>query len=66
MTLGTIGLGYLAIGAAIAIAAAASRRVASAGDAILLVGMWPLWAPLTFARPAHAARESAGARRRGR
>jgi hypothetical protein len=52
VTLGALGLGYLAIGAVIAIAAAAARRVDSATDALLLVGMWPLWAPLTLGRPA--------------
>ncbi len=55
MTIGALGLGYLAIGAAIAIVAAAARRMSSAADAILLVGMWPLWAPLAFARPLTAA-----------
>jgi len=54
VTLGALGLGYLAIGAALAIVAAAARRVSSVGDAILLVGMWPLWAPLSFARPSPA------------
>lgn len=59
MTLGALGLGYLAIGAALAVGAAAAGRIASAADAILLVGMWPLWAPLAFARalPAGAAAE---------
>ncbi len=50
MTIGALGVGYLAIGAALAIAAAAARRVSSASDLLLLVGMWPLWAPLSFAR----------------
>lgn len=50
MTLGELGLGYLAVGAALAVAAVAARRVSSATDALLLVGMWPLWAPLSFAR----------------
>jgi len=54
VTLGELGLGYLAIGAAIAIGAACARRVSSATDALLLVGMWPLWAPLSFARPGAA------------
>jgi hypothetical protein len=52
VTIGALGLGYLAIGAALAIAAALARRMSSAADAILLVGMWPVWAPLAFARPA--------------
>lgn len=64
MTIGALGLGYLAIGAAIAIAAALARRMSSAADAILLVGMWPLWAPLAFARPAAAAGASEDPRER--
>jgi DNA-binding transcriptional MerR regulator len=64
VTIGALGLGYLAIGAAIAIAAALARRLASAADAILLVGMWPLWAPLAFARPAAAAAASDDPRER--
>jgi hypothetical protein len=50
MTLGSLGIGYLAVGAAIAVTASVLRRCRSAGDALLLVGMWPLWAPLTLAR----------------
>lgn len=50
MTLGALGAGYLAAGVAIAIGMALVRRVASATDAILLVGMWPLWAPLAWTR----------------
>ncbi|HSK05082.1 MAG TPA: hypothetical protein VK932_27725 [Kofleriaceae bacterium] len=64
MTIGALGLGYLAIGAAVAIAAALARRMSSAADAILLVGMWPLWAPLAFARPAAAAAASDDPRER--
>ncbi len=64
MTIGALGLGYLAIGAAIAIAAALARRMSSAADAILLVGMWPLWAPLAFARPAAAGAASDDPRER--
>lgn len=50
MMLGTIGIGYVAIGIAIAIAVGIVRGVPSVGDALLLVGMWPLWAPLAFTR----------------
>jgi len=51
MMLGTVGIGYLAIGTAVAIAAAAVRRIRTPADALLLVGLWPLWGPLAFARP---------------
>jgi DNA-binding transcriptional MerR regulator len=50
VTLGALGLGYITIGAALAIIAAFARRLASVADALLFVGMWPLWAPLAFAR----------------
>lgn len=56
MTLGALALGYLAIGAVIAIGAAAARRLASAADALLIVAMWPLWAPLVLTRGGGAAR----------
>ena len=55
MSLGVLGVCYLAVGVAIALGAAVARRLSSAADAILLVGMWPLWAPLALARPAHGA-----------
>jgi hypothetical protein len=45
-----IGAGYLGIGAAIAIAAAVTSRLSSGADAVLLVGLWPLWAPIALAR----------------
>jgi hypothetical protein len=50
MTLGNIGIGYVAVGAAIALVATAIGRCRSTGDALMLLGMWPLWAPLTLAR----------------
>jgi hypothetical protein len=64
VTLGALGLGYLAIGAVLAIAAAVARRVSSAADALLLVAMWPLWAPLAFARPLGAGEASDDPRER--
>lgn len=56
MSLASIGIGYLAIGCAIAIAVAALRRRLTPGDAVLLAGMWPLYAPLMLARPAEPGR----------
>ena len=50
MTLGAIGVGYLAVGVVVAIGVTLVRGVPTATDALLLVGMWPLWAPLTLAR----------------
>lgn len=41
-----LGVGYVAIGAVIVVGAAAMRRRLSAGDAIFLVLLWPLAAPL--------------------
>jgi len=46
-----LGAGYLAIGAMIAIVAAIARRRPSMTDVVLLIGVWPLWAPLALARP---------------
>lgn len=46
MALGTIGLGYAAIGALIVIGALIRRRRITAGDALFLVALWPLAAPL--------------------
>ena len=47
MTLGVLGIGYVAIGAAIAIGCAIARR-ASVADVILLVTLWPIAAPLVL------------------
>lgn len=57
MTLALLGLGYVAIGAAIAAGAAILRRPIRAGDLVLLITLWPLAVPLLLA----GARESAGA-----
>lgn len=51
MALGTLGLCYVAIGVAIALGGLALRRPISAGDAVFLIGLWPLAAPLLFAGP---------------
>lgn len=47
MSLGVLGIGYVAIGATLAIACAAMRR-ASAGDAVLLLIVWPIALPLVL------------------
>jgi hypothetical protein len=49
MSLGSLGIGYIAIGAAIALVIAAVKRRPSVGDALLIIGLWPLYAPLSFA-----------------
>lgn len=50
MTLGALGLGYLGVGAAVALAIALARGLPRAGDLVLLVAMWPIWAPIALAR----------------
>ena len=52
MTLGGLGTGYVAIGAGVALAIAALKRRLSFGDALSIVGLWPLYAPLAWARDA--------------
>ena len=49
MSLGMIGLGYVAIGVVAAIAIAIRRRPTPI-DCALTIVMWPLWAPLALAR----------------
>ena len=58
MSLVSLGIGYLAVGAAIALVVAAVKRRLSAADAVLLVGLWPMYAPLAIARPDGDARET--------
>lgn len=50
MSVGLLGLGYLAIGALAALVIAAVKRQLGAGDAVWLVVLWPLYAPLALAR----------------
>lgn len=50
MSLGSLGAGYLAIGAVIALVIAAIKRRLAPGDALWIVGLWPLYAPMSFAR----------------
>jgi hypothetical protein len=58
MSLASLGIGYLAIGAATALVVAAVKRRLSVADAVLLVGLWPMYAPLAIARPDGDARET--------
>jgi len=50
MSLVSLGVGYLAVGAAIAIVIAIIKRRLSAADAVLVIGLWPMYAPLALAR----------------
>jgi len=50
MSLAAIGVGYVGIGALTALAIAGFKRRLSFADAVLVVGLWPLYAPLSFAR----------------
>jgi len=50
VSLAGLGIGYIAIGGVIAAVVAAVKRRLSVGDAVLIVGLWPLYAPLSFAR----------------
>lgn len=54
MSLGALGAGYAAIGALLAVAAVALGRAAGASrarDVVLLVALWPVWAPLIALAP---------------
>ena len=50
MSLAGLGIGYIAIGGVIAAVAFGVKRRLSVGDAVLIIGLWPLYAPLSFAR----------------
>jgi hypothetical protein len=54
VTLGMLGVGYLGVGVALAIGLGIARRISTTSDAILMVGLWPLWAPLQLAQRADA------------
>jgi len=51
MSLGTIGIGYLVAGGIAAIVVGCAGRFATALDALLVVTLWPLWLPLSLAKP---------------
>jgi hypothetical protein len=51
VTLASLGIGYLALGAVAALVIAGVRRRLSLTDAVLLVGLWPLYAPLSLSLP---------------
>ena len=50
MSLDLIGIGYLGVGALIALVLALVLRKQSASDTLLLVALWPLWAPMMLAQ----------------
>ena len=58
MSLVNLGIGYLAVGAALALAIAVARRRLSPADAVLVVGLWPMYAPLALARATEPRREA--------
>lgn len=58
MSLVSLGVAYLAVGAALAIATAAFKRGLPAADAVLVVGLWPMYAPLALARSDAPGRET--------
>ncbi|HET7501393.1 MAG TPA: PT domain-containing protein [Kofleriaceae bacterium] len=51
MSLASLGIGYLATGGVIAAVIAVVRRRLALADAVLLVGLWPLYAPLSLPGP---------------
>ena len=57
MTLGVLGVGYIGIGAVIAFVFTVVRRPAIV-DALLLAGMWPLYAPFLLLARAPDTREA--------
>jgi hypothetical protein len=50
MSLDILAIGYLGLGAVIALVLALVLRKQTAVDTLLVVGMWPLWAPLVIAQ----------------
>lgn len=50
MSLDLLAIGYLGLGALIALVLAVALRRQSAVDTLLIVGLWPLWAPLLVAQ----------------
>jgi hypothetical protein len=50
MSLAGLGIAYIAIGGVIAVVVAGVKRRLPVGDAVLIVGLWPLYAPLSFTR----------------
>lgn len=52
MSLDILALGYVGVGLAIAVGIAVTRGVPALADTLLLVGLWPLWAPFVIAQRA--------------
>jgi hypothetical protein len=57
MSLASLGVAYLALGLVIAAVIAGVKRRLAVADAVWIVGLWPLYAPLAFARGAPDRRE---------
>jgi hypothetical protein len=49
VSVASLGVGYIALGAVIALVIAGLKRRMSLGDALWIVGLWPLYAPMSFA-----------------
>lgn len=50
MSLDLLGVGYLGVGALVALVLAIALRRQTASDTLLLVVLWPLWGPLMIAQ----------------
>ena len=50
MSLDLLGIGYLGLGAVIALGLALALRRLGAIDALLVVALWPVWAPMLLAQ----------------
>src|SRR5687767_5357936 len=50
MSLDLLGVGYLGIGALVALVLAIALRKQTAADTLLLIVLWPLWAPMMLAQ----------------
>ncbi|MDB4955731.1 MAG: hypothetical protein JWO36_3300 [Myxococcales bacterium] len=58
MSLATLGIGYVAVGAVSALVIALARRRVATGDLLLIASLWPLYVPLSFSRGSDDQRET--------
>jgi hypothetical protein len=58
MTITAIGIGYVALGGVLALVLALSRRSLTTTEGLLILAMWPLFAPLALSRSADDPREA--------
>jgi len=49
VSVASLGVGYIALGAVISLVIAGLKRRMSPGEALWIVGLWPLYAPMSFA-----------------